>query len=131
MTVLCGLPGVLPWPTALAASYAAQGSQAAPAAVLYAATMLLMGLSFAWSWRYLARRPDLVAAPARAAFAAGYRRALLGRGCKPKPPEFLSCSLWARTRKNLVLHVSPTASFFVVPRQHAGQPRVPLRATPQ
>ncbi len=69
---------VIPWPTALAASYADQGSQAAPAAVLYAATMLLMGLSFAESWRYLCRHPELVAAPARAAFAAGYRRALLG-----------------------------------------------------
>src|SRR5260370_35530719 len=32
-----------------------------------------------------------------------------------------------RTRKNLVLHISSTASFFVVPRQHSGQPRVPLR----
>src|SRR5712691_5821494 len=27
--------------------------------------------------------------------------------------------------------MSPTASLFVVPRQHSGQPRVPLRATPQ
>lgn len=69
---------IIPWHTALAASYADQGSQAAPAAVLYAATMLLMGLSFAWSWRYLTQQPDLVAPSARTAFAAGYRRALLG-----------------------------------------------------
>jgi len=69
---------VIPWPTALAARYADQGSQAAPAAVLYAATMLLMALSFAGSWRYLSRHPELVAVPARAAFSAGYRRALLG-----------------------------------------------------
>ena len=30
-----------------------------------------------------------------------------------------------------ILHMSPAASFFAVPRQHSGQPRVPLRPTPQ
>jgi hypothetical protein len=40
--------------------------------------MLLMGLTFAWGWQYLAAHPDMVAAPARAAFPAGKRRALLG-----------------------------------------------------
>jgi uncharacterized membrane protein len=69
---------VIPWPTALAASYARAGSQARPAAVLYAGTMMLMGLSFAWCWRYLTTHPDLVAEPARRAFPAGTRRALLG-----------------------------------------------------
>jgi len=69
---------IIPWPTALAAGYADQGSQAIPAAVLYAATMLLMGLSFAWSWHYLAGHPDLVAEPARVALLGGYRRALAG-----------------------------------------------------
>ena len=48
------------------------------AAVLYASTMLAMGLTFAWGWRYLTTHPDLVAEPARSAFPAGTRRALLG-----------------------------------------------------
>jgi uncharacterized membrane protein len=70
---------VIPWPTALAAEYADRGaSQARLAAILYASTMLLMGLSFAWSWSYLAAHPELVAEPARPAFPAGARRALLG-----------------------------------------------------
>ncbi len=70
---------IIPWPTALAASYADQGrSDARVAAVLYASTMLAMGLTFAWGWRYLTTHPDLVAEPARSAFPAGTRRALLG-----------------------------------------------------
>ncbi len=70
---------IIPWPTAIAANYADQSvPQARAAAVLYAATMLMMGLSFAWGWRYLSVHPELVAEPARAAFPAGARRALLG-----------------------------------------------------
>jgi uncharacterized membrane protein len=69
---------IIPWPTALAAQYADHGSQARVAAVLYASTMLLMGLSFALGWRYLAAHPEMVAEPARAAFPAGVRRATLG-----------------------------------------------------
>jgi uncharacterized membrane protein len=70
---------IVPWPTALASNYADQGvPQARAVAVLYAATMLMMGLSFTWGWRYLAAHPGLVAEPARAAFPAGARRALLG-----------------------------------------------------
>ena len=70
---------IIPWPTALAADYARGGfGDARAAAVLYAATMLMMGLSFAWGWRYLTLHPELVAAPARSAFPAGTRRALLG-----------------------------------------------------
>jgi uncharacterized membrane protein len=70
---------IIPWPTALAADYADQSvSEARAAAVLYAATMLMMGLTFAWGWRYLAAHPELVAEPARPAFPAGARRALLG-----------------------------------------------------
>ena len=70
---------VVPWPTALAADYARQGTdQARAAAILYAATMLMMGLTFAWGWRYLSLHPELVAEPARPAFPAGTRRALLG-----------------------------------------------------
>ena len=70
---------IIPWPTAIAANYADHsGPQARAAAVLYAATMLMMGLSFAWGWRYLSAHPQLVAEPARAAFPAGARRALLG-----------------------------------------------------
>ena len=70
---------IIPWPTAIAAQYADQGfSQARVAAVLYATTMLLMGLSFAWGWRYLSVHPELVTESARAAFPAGTRRALIG-----------------------------------------------------
>ncbi len=70
---------VIPWPTALASSYADQGfAQARVAALIYATTMMLMGLSFAWSWRYLDQHLALVAEPARAAFPAGTRRALIG-----------------------------------------------------
>ena len=69
---------IVPWPTALASNYADQGvPQARAVAVLYAATMLMMGLSFT-SWRFLAAHPELVSEPARAAFPAGARRALLG-----------------------------------------------------
>ena len=70
---------VIPWPTALAANYADHSfPEARAAAVLYAATMLMMGLTFAWGWRYLSAHPELVAEPARSAFPAGTRRALLG-----------------------------------------------------
>ena len=70
---------IIPWPTALAADYASQSvPEARATAVLYAATMLMMGLTFAWGWRYLAAHPELVAEPARPAFPAGARRALLG-----------------------------------------------------
>lgn len=70
---------IIPWPTALAADYVNAGTrQARDVAILYAATMLMMGLSFAWSWRYLGAHPELVAEPARRAFPAGTRRALLG-----------------------------------------------------
>jgi uncharacterized membrane protein len=65
---------IIPWPTALAAQYANQAKpEARAAAVLYAATMLMMGLSFTWGWRYLTAHPELVAAPARPAFRAGTR----------------------------------------------------------
>jgi len=69
---------IIPWPTSIAAGYATHGSQARPAAVLYATTMLLMGLSFSLSWRYLAEHPSLVAASARAGSRPGTRRALVG-----------------------------------------------------
>lgn len=70
---------VIPWPTALAAQYGRQGGgQAKAVAVLYAATMLLMGLAMALGWRYLASHDELVAEPARPAFPAAARRALFG-----------------------------------------------------
>jgi uncharacterized membrane protein len=70
---------VIPWPTALAADYARRGfGEARAAAILYAATMLMMGLTFAWGWHYLTIHSELVAEPARRAFPAGTRRALLG-----------------------------------------------------
>ena len=41
---------IIPWPTALAAEHICQGGSSARAvAVLYAATMMLMGLSIAFS----------------------------------------------------------------------------------
>jgi uncharacterized membrane protein len=70
---------IIPWPTALAADYADQAvPEARAVAVLYAATMLMMGLTFAWGWSYLVAHPELVAEPARPALPAGARRALLG-----------------------------------------------------
>jgi uncharacterized membrane protein len=70
---------IIPWPTALAADYADQAvPEARAVAVLYAAAMLMMGLTFAWGWSYLAAHPELVAEPARPALSAGARRALLG-----------------------------------------------------
>lgn len=70
---------VIPWPTALAAQYAREGgAQARTVAVLYAGVMMLMGLSIALSWRYLNAHHELVAEPARPAFPAGARRALIG-----------------------------------------------------
>ena len=70
---------IIPWPTALAADYARRDvADARAAAILYAATMLMMGLTFAWSWRYLDAHAELVAEPARGAFPAGTRRAFLG-----------------------------------------------------
>jgi hypothetical protein len=70
---------VIPWPTALAAQYGRQGGPPARAvAILYAVTLLLMGLSMTLGWRYLAAHEELVAEPARAAFPAGAGRSLLG-----------------------------------------------------
>jgi len=70
---------IIPWPTALAADYADQAvPEARAVAVLYAATMLMMGLTFAWGWSYLVAYPELVAELARPALPAGARRALLG-----------------------------------------------------
>ena len=77
--VLLLFVSVIPWPTALAAQYARSGgANERTAAALYAGTMLLMGLSFTLGWRYLAANEQLVAQPARAAFPAGSRRALIG-----------------------------------------------------
>jgi len=70
---------VIPWPTALAAEHIRQsGAPARAVALLYAATMMLMGLSMALSWRYLSEHEQLVAEPARPAMPAGARRAVLG-----------------------------------------------------
>ena len=70
---------IIPWPTALAADPVRQGGSAARAvALIYAATMMLMGLSMMLTWRYLAKHEQLVAEPARAAIPAGARRALFG-----------------------------------------------------
>lgn len=73
------LVSLIPWPTALAAQYGNHGGPAARAvAVLYATIMMMMGLSFALSWRFLDAHHELLAEPARPAFRAGTRRALVG-----------------------------------------------------
>ena len=91
---------IMPWPTAIAARYAREGGGGArAAAVLYAGVMLVLGLSFAVGWRYLSRNLELVAEPARGAFAAGTRRATLG-GLVYLPAI-------------AVAFVSPTASFAI------------------
>jgi uncharacterized membrane protein len=69
---------IMPWPTAIAAAYVDHGSQAETAALLYAAVMLGMGLSFSLGWRYLAEHPEMVAEAARPALRAGATRAFLG-----------------------------------------------------
>ena len=70
---------IIPWPTALAAEHIRQsGAPARTVALLYAATMMFMGLSMALCWRYLSEHKQLVAEPARAAMSAGTRRALRG-----------------------------------------------------
>jgi uncharacterized membrane protein len=70
---------IIPWPTSLAAEHASHGgTPARVVALLYAITMMLMGLAMALSWRYLANHLDLVTEPARPAIPAGARRALLG-----------------------------------------------------
>lgn len=63
---------MIPWPTKLAADHIRAGGSAAGAvAVLYAAVLMLMGLSIAASWRYLASQPQLVMPEARPAMRAG------------------------------------------------------------
>jgi TMEM175 potassium channel family protein len=70
---------VIPWPTALVAEHIREGGSAARAGPLvYAVTMMLMGLALTLSWRFLAAHEELVAETARAAVPAGGRRALLG-----------------------------------------------------
>jgi uncharacterized membrane protein len=77
--VLLFFVSLIPWPTALAAEYLREGgAQAQTAALVYATSLLLMGLAMTLSWRYLTRHPDLVAEPARPALAAGTRRSLIG-----------------------------------------------------
>lgn len=69
---------IIPWPTALAAGSATHGGQARPAAILYASALLMMGVTFAWSWRYLGRHPQLILDATAGAYRAGERRAWLG-----------------------------------------------------
>jgi uncharacterized membrane protein len=51
---------LIPFPTDLLASYLHSGSDQHVAAAVYAATMLVMGLCFAASWRYVSRREHLL-----------------------------------------------------------------------
>ncbi|MEP6893464.1 MAG: TMEM175 family protein [Gaiellaceae bacterium] len=58
--VLLFFVSLIPWPTALAAGYASEGgAQARTAAVLYATTMMLMGLAMTLNWRYLSTHHEL------------------------------------------------------------------------
>jgi uncharacterized membrane protein len=90
---------LMPWPTALAAEYIDKNSQATAAAVLYAGVMLGLGWSFAASWRYLERHPQLVAEVARDAVRGAGRRAFLGGT--------------AYVAAIVLAFISPTASFVV------------------
>ena len=77
--VLLFFVSVVPWPTALAADYARDGgAQARTAALLYAATLMLMGVAVTLGWRYLVSHDELVAEPVRTVLPAGARRSLLG-----------------------------------------------------
>ncbi len=70
---------IIPWPTSLLAEHIRAGGDPARAvALLYAVTMLLMGLSMAFGWRYLASHDELVVPAARPAMSGGARRAVLG-----------------------------------------------------
>lgn len=51
---------LIPFPTDLLASYLHSGSDQHVAAAVYSGTLLVMGLSFAASWRYVASRGDLL-----------------------------------------------------------------------
>jgi hypothetical protein len=62
--LLLPLVSLIPRPTAIAADYATRGPQGTVAAVLYAATMLLTGLSFSSGWRHLASHPRFPSRPA-------------------------------------------------------------------
>jgi uncharacterized membrane protein len=53
---------LIPWPTRLLAEFMqAGGSDERAAALVYALTMTLMGLSFGAMWLYIARRPGVAA----------------------------------------------------------------------
>ncbi len=52
--------GLIPWPTSLLAEYMQSGgSDERAAALVYALTMTLMGVSFAGLWLYIAHRPQV------------------------------------------------------------------------
>ena len=102
---------IIPWPTALAANYADRAvPEARAVAVLYAATMLMMGLTFAWGWSYLVAHPELVAGPARPALPAGpagrcwaaWSTSSLSpwRSSAPRPPSRSTLS-WPSTSQHL------------------------------
>ena len=70
---------LVPWPTALAADYIRRGdSSASTAAFLYAAIMMLLGLSISVAWSYLDRNPELVHEAARPGLPAATKRSLIG-----------------------------------------------------
>ena len=70
---------LIPWPTALAAEHWPDGgADATTVAILFAATMLAMGLSITLVWRYLVAHPELLAPTAHPALVGAARRALLG-----------------------------------------------------
>jgi uncharacterized membrane protein len=80
LTLVCLLwVSIIPWPTSLVADHIRSGGSAArTVALIYATTMMLMGLSIAMSWTYLSRHQSLVDKTAHEAMPAGARRALLG-----------------------------------------------------
>jgi uncharacterized membrane protein len=82
---------LIPWPTSLIAEYMRQGgADERAAALVYAATMTLMGVSFGSIWLYITRREEL---GARARIPAGELRARTRRFVIGAPIYALSIGL--------------------------------------
>jgi uncharacterized membrane protein len=106
---------IIPWPTALAASYADRGSQALAAGVLYAGAMMMMGLTFAWDWSYLAHHRELVIAAAAPALPVGYRRGLAGGLCYLVAIGVAFISTWASVAIDAAIAIYFAVSVSTVP----------------
>jgi uncharacterized membrane protein len=90
---------VIAWPSALAAhSVDAGTSDARDTAILYAATLLMMGLGFAWSWRYLSA-PGTGGASRSTSLPCGYPARPFSWSCdKSRPSPSFTCTCENRER---------------------------------